>query len=201
MRPAVPLVAVVVGLFVFGIAMMSDTRDVQATGPGGLNADAALVAQVSGLSVPPTRKPLNINVIGQRWLWRFEYPGGRPGDRVFSYSELDVPVDTTVLLHVTSTDVTHRWFIPALGGQVDAVPGQDTATPGSAPIASGIYQGQSTVVLRQRLRGDARLGPRGRRRRSTSSSSRQKRSEPGRGAEGTSQKALGRVLGHRGAAP
>ena len=96
--------------------MMSDTRDVQATGPDGLNADAALLAQVNDLSIPPTAHPLNITVIGQRWLWRFEYPGGRPGDRVFSYSELTVPVDTTVLLHFTSTDVTHRWFIPALGG-------------------------------------------------------------------------------------
>jgi cytochrome c oxidase subunit 2 len=141
-RPVVPLVAVVVGLFVFAIAMMSDTRDVQATGPDGLNADAALLAQVNDLSIPPTAHPLNINVIGQRWLWRFEYPGGRPGDRVFSYSELTVPVDTTVLLHFTSTDVTHRWFIPALGGQVDAVPGQDTTTWFRADEV-GTYHGQS----------------------------------------------------------
>jgi cytochrome c oxidase subunit II len=142
-RPAVPLVAIVVGLFVFGIVMTTKTRDVQATGSEGLGADSSLLAQVNGLSIPPTSHPLNINVIGQRWLWRFEYPGGRPGDRVFSYSELTVPVDTTVLLHVSATDVTHRWFIPALGGQVDAIPGQDVTTWFRADRV-GTYHGQST---------------------------------------------------------
>jgi cytochrome c oxidase subunit 2 len=142
-RPAVPLVAVVVGLFVFGIVMTTKARDVQATGSEGLGADGALLAQVNGLSIPPTSHPLNINVIGQRWLWRFEYPGGRPGDRTFSYSQLTVPVDTTVLLHLSATDVTHRWFIPALGGQVDAIPGQEVTTWFRADQV-GTYHGQST---------------------------------------------------------
>jgi cytochrome c oxidase subunit II len=142
-RPTVPLIAVAVGLFVFGVVMMTKTRDVQATGSEGLNADADLLAQVNGLSIPPDAHPLNINVIGQRWLWRFEYPGGRPGDRIFSYSELTVPVDTTVLLRLTSSDVTHRWFIPALGGQIDAVPGQDATTWFRADRV-GTYGGQST---------------------------------------------------------
>ncbi len=142
-RPAAPLVAVAVGLFVFAIVMTTKTRDVQATGPEGLGADRDLVAQVGGLSIPSGSPVLNINVIGQRWLWRFEYPGGRPGDRIFSYGELTVPVDTTVLLHLTSTDVTHRWFIPALGGQVDAIPGQDSSTWFRAD-ETGTYSGQST---------------------------------------------------------
>lgn len=142
LRPAAPLVAVAVGLFVFGVVMMTQTRDVQATGSEGLGADSDLVAQVNGLSIPPDSHPLNVNVVGQRWLWRFEYPGGRPGDRIFSYGQLVVPVDTTVLLHVTSTDVTHRWFVPALGGQVDAIPGQDAGTWFRAD-ETGTYRGQS----------------------------------------------------------
>lgn len=142
-RPAAPLVAVAVGLFVFAIVMMTKARDVQATGPEGLGADSDLVAQVNGLSIPPGSPVLNINVIGQRWLWRFEYPGGVPGNRIFSYGELTVPVDTTVLLHLTSTDVTHRWFIPALGGQADAIPGQDVGTWFRADQV-GTYRGQST---------------------------------------------------------
>jgi cytochrome c oxidase subunit 2 len=143
LRPAVPLVAVAVGLFVFGIVMMTKSREVQATGSEGLQADSDLLAQVNGLSIAPNAKPLNINVIGQRWLWRFEYPGGQPGNRVFSYGTLTVPVDTPVLLHLTSSDVTHRWFIPALGGQVDALPGQDVGTWFKADRV-GTYHGQST---------------------------------------------------------
>jgi cytochrome c oxidase subunit 2 len=142
-RPAVPLVAIAIGLFVFGIVMASKARNVQGTGSQGLGAQSDLVAQVNGLTVPPDTKPLDINVIGQRWLWRFEYPGGRPGDRTFSYNQLVVPVDTLVILHVTSTDVLHRWFVPALGGQVDAIPGHDSETWFLAD-REGTYQGQST---------------------------------------------------------
>jgi cytochrome c oxidase subunit 2 len=143
-RPTAPLVALAVGLFVFGVVMMTKTRDVRATGSEGLGAQSGLLAQVNGLGVPPDSKPLNINVIGQRWLWRFEYPGGRPGDRIFSYGELVVPVDTAVLLHVSSIDVTHRWFVPPLGGQVDAVPGHEAETWFNADSV-GTYQGQSTA--------------------------------------------------------
>jgi cytochrome c oxidase subunit II len=142
-RPTAPLVAVAVGLFVFAIVMMTKAREVAEPGPQALAARGDLVAQVNGLSIPPNSQPLNINVVGQRWLWRFEYPGGRPGDRIFSYGELTVPVDTPILLHLTSTDVTHRWFVPALGGQVDALPGQEVGTWFEADEA-GTYHGQST---------------------------------------------------------
>jgi cytochrome c oxidase subunit II len=99
--------------------------------------------------------PLMIDAIAQQWLWRFFYPGGpessgkysssggRPGDRTFSYVDLTVPVDTTVVLNITSTDVLHRWFVPALGGQVDAVPGQVTHTWFRAD-RTGVFPGQST---------------------------------------------------------
>lgn len=70
--------------------------------------------------------------------------GGRPGDRTFSVNELTVPVDTSVVLNVTSTDVLHRWFIPALGGQVDAVPGQ-IATTWFRADRTGTFSGQSTA--------------------------------------------------------
>jgi cytochrome c oxidase subunit 2 len=142
-RPVVPLVIVAAGMFVLGVVMAGAARDVKPTGPEGLAGSRNLVAQVDGLAVAADAKPLTINVIGQQWLWRFEYPGGRPGDRVFSYGELVVPVDTAVILRITSTDVTHRWFIPALGGQVDAVPGK-TAETWFRADREGTYRGQST---------------------------------------------------------
>jgi len=142
-RPTVPLAIVAAGVFVVGIVMADKARDVKPTGPQSLNASSSLVAQVGALTVPPGARPLAINVIGQQWLWRFEYPGGLPGNRVFSYGELVVPVDTAVVLHITSTDVMHRWFIPALGGQVDAVPGKTSETWFRAD-REGVYRGQST---------------------------------------------------------
>ncbi len=142
-RPMAPLAVVAAGVFVMGVVLASEARDVQPTGARGLSTSRNLVAQVGALTGPAETRPLAINAIGQQWLWRFEYPGGDAGNRVFSYGELVVPVDTTVILRLTSTDVMHRWFIPALGGQVDAVPGKTSETWFRAD-REGVYSGQST---------------------------------------------------------
>ena len=39
-----------------------------------------------------------------------------------------VPANTTVVLKIQSTDVIHSWWVPSLGGKVDAVPGYTTYT-------------------------------------------------------------------------
>ena len=36
-----------------------------------------------------------------------------------------VPYDTTVVLNITSSDVAHSWWIPKLGGKMDAIPPED----------------------------------------------------------------------------
>jgi cytochrome c oxidase subunit II len=111
---------------------------------------------------PPVKGgPLEIDAVAQQWVWRFFYPGGpgnakgdqppsysssggRPGNRTYSVNELVVPVDTPVVLNITSTDVMHRWFVPELDGQVDAVPGSTTHTWFKAD-SKGVYPGQSTM--------------------------------------------------------
>jgi cytochrome c oxidase subunit 2 len=39
-----------------------------------------------------------------------------------------VPANTTVVLSITAVDVIHSWWVPSLGGKVDAVPGYTTYT-------------------------------------------------------------------------
>ena len=46
----------------------------------------------------------------------------------YSYTTMVVPVHTTVVLAIQSLDVIHSWWIPSLGGKVDAVPGYTTYT-------------------------------------------------------------------------
>jgi cytochrome c oxidase subunit II len=159
-----------VAIFVFGVVMTDSAREVEPSGPEGLTAALSRTAQVgvSGVDVPETQaaetatageeppggeqavfvpeagQPLAISAIGQQWLWRFEYPGGIPGQRTFSYNELVVPVDTAVVLNVDSTDVIHTWWVPALGGQVQAVPGDISQTWFKADEA-GTYVGGGTV--------------------------------------------------------
>ena len=136
-------------IFIVGIAYTESVRSPEASGPDGLQAAATRTAQVN-VAPPPASddaETLIINVIGQQWLWRYEYPVKESDDQVFqpvfSYEKLVVPEDTTVILRVTSTDVVHRWAVPALTGKVDAVPGQYATTWFKADEAGETYDGRS----------------------------------------------------------
>ncbi|MDP9376984.1 MAG: cytochrome c oxidase subunit II [Actinomycetota bacterium] len=69
---------------------------------------------------PAESAELNIKVDGQQYVWRYQYPGPKV---VFSYEEMVVPVGMTVTLDISSDDVAHSFWIPALGGKMDAIPG------------------------------------------------------------------------------
>jgi cytochrome c oxidase subunit 2 len=93
---------------------------------------------------PPVKGPtLNIRVDGQQYVWRYQYPGN---PRVFSYTDMVVPVGMTVLLDVTSDDVAHSFWIPKLGGKMDAVPGYVNRTWFRIP-PDAIKPGQRQVVF------------------------------------------------------
>ena len=159
---ALSLLAVVI--FVYGVVVTNDVREIEQSGPNGLGAAQTAQVGVKGLPAsaaiegtesatgeepitdaePTETSPLQIDAIAQQWLWRFEYPGGQPGQRTFTYGELVVPVDTTVILDITSTDVLHTWWVPALGGQVQAAPGDVTRTWFKAD-EEGRYPGRSTL--------------------------------------------------------
>jgi len=164
LRPVIGALSVVaVAIFIFGVIATNDARDVEPAGPEGLGA--APTAQVGVKGLAPLQaaaaeagaageeagagdsasetSPLEIDAIAQQWLWRFEYPGHTPSDALFSYGELVVPVDTPVILNISSTDVLHSWHVPALGGQVQASPGEVVQTWFKADEI-GRYAGAST---------------------------------------------------------
>jgi cytochrome c oxidase subunit 2 len=89
--------------------------------PGGLQAQRTQFASIDQPAPPKSGGPtLDIKVNGQQYVWRYVYPGKQP---TFSYYEMVVPVNTTVTLDITSSDVIHSWWIPKLGPKADAVPG------------------------------------------------------------------------------
>jgi cytochrome c oxidase subunit 2 len=79
---------------------------------------------------PPNGRALNIEVNGQRYVWRYTYPDGDDNvlNNTFSYETLVVPTKTTVTLTIKAQDVAHSWWIPELGGKADAVPGHTNFT-------------------------------------------------------------------------
>lgn len=83
---------------------------------------------------------LNINVIGEQWWWRFQYPTAN-GDTVNTANEVHVPVGRTVALHITSKDVLHSFWIPQMGGKRDVIPGRINQIV-FTPLEAGVYLGQ-----------------------------------------------------------
>ena len=121
----VAIVSVVTFLFLPGIL------DPPRTGPGGLQADAGVAYAQVGQAPPPGGRALQIHVNGQQYIWRFDYVGEKPlgeGRPVYAYTNMVVPINTTVTLNINASDVIHSWWIPRLGGKADAVPGHTNQT-------------------------------------------------------------------------
>jgi cytochrome c oxidase subunit II len=88
-----PLIILVV---VFG-ATVQAMRDVPDSAPSG-----ALV----------------VEVIGHQWWWEVRYPA----EGITTTNELHLPVGRPVALRLTSADVIHSFWVPALAGKMDLLP-------------------------------------------------------------------------------
>jgi cytochrome c oxidase subunit II len=96
---------------------------------------------------PPNGKKLTICIQGRQYIWRYTYGSGCLQNAFtsklpYSYQEMYVPANTTIVLAIQSTDVIHSWWVPSLGGKVDAVPGYTTYAWFKAPYAGALYHGQ-----------------------------------------------------------
>jgi cytochrome c oxidase subunit 2 len=134
---AVILVILTVVTFLF----LEDIENPPASGPNGLSAAQAQFATIDQPDPPAGGGPvLRIRVNGQQYLWRYDYPGE---GQLFSYQEMVVPTDTTVLLEIEASDVIHSWWIPKFGPKMDAVPGHVNESWFKVPAGSeGEYRGQ-----------------------------------------------------------
>lgn len=105
---------------------------------------------------------LTVKAIGHQWYWSYEYPDHgnftfdaamvAPGDLkpgqprlLETNNSVVVPVNTTVRVVVTATDVLHAWAMPAFGVKIDAVPGRLNETWFRAE-KEGTYYGQCSEL-------------------------------------------------------
>jgi cytochrome c oxidase subunit II len=120
---------IVVMLSVITLVQLPDIRNPAESGPNGLvNSPSGAQYAQADMPSPPQGEALNIEVNGRQYVWRFEYPEQGGQAPVFSYETMYVPVDTTVTLDIRSEDVQHSWWIPKLGGKMDALPGYTNKT-------------------------------------------------------------------------
>jgi cytochrome c oxidase subunit 2 len=109
---------------------------------------------------------MTIKAIGNQWYWSYEYPDadgmtfdslmveeadlkeGQP--RLLAVdNDVVVPVNKTVRVIVTATDVIHNWAIPAFGMKMDAIPGRLNEAWFRAE-KTGTYYGQCSELCGQR---------------------------------------------------
>lgn len=83
---------------------------------------------------------LTVQAQASQWVWNFVQPGPE-GQPVATQGVLYVPAGRPFDIVITSTDVIHGFWVPQLGGKMDAIPGHPNlhrlmaATPGR-------YEGQ-----------------------------------------------------------
>jgi len=103
-----------------------------------------LVASVStGSALESLARPnsVSIDLVGYQWWWQVQYSDPMPSRRVVTANEIHIPVGQPVRLRVTSRDVIHSFWVPALHGKKDLIPGRtnDLWLRADRP---GVFRGQ-----------------------------------------------------------
>ncbi len=73
---------------------------------------------------------VKIEVLAQQWMWHFRYAGEdgefNTKDDILTAHEMHIPKNKKILIHMTSKDVIHSFFLPNARLKVDAIPGRVT---------------------------------------------------------------------------
>jgi cytochrome c oxidase subunit 2 len=85
----------------------------------------------------PARTALTIRITAHQWWWEAYYPE----QDFLTANEIHIPTGRTVRLEITASDVIHSFWVPALNGKVDAIPGQVNELWIEA-AETGVFQGQ-----------------------------------------------------------
>lgn len=111
---------------------------------GGLVLPIPILVLLTGAALvlgeqllPHGAAPVRIAAQAERWNWRFAHPDGTSEVADTLYMPAGQPVDIVV----TSADVIHSFWVPRLGGKIDAIPGHENVIRLEAD-EPGVYWGQ-----------------------------------------------------------
>ena len=88
--------------------------------------------------IPQDVKPLTVEVVALDWKWLFFYPEYG----IATVNEMAAPVDRPINFKITASTVMNSFFVPALAGQIYAMPGMETQLQ-AVINAPGEFQGFS----------------------------------------------------------
>ena len=82
-----------------------------------------------------------VEVTGHQWWWEVAYLDDRGENDFTTANEIRIPVGQVVELRLRSADVLHSFWVPALAGKLDLIPGKDNRLRVAADDA-GTFRGQ-----------------------------------------------------------
>jgi cytochrome c oxidase subunit II len=102
------------------------------------------MATVAAVVRPKEAPALSLEVTGHQWWWEVRYLDEDHPSNVFTTAnEIHLPVGKAVRVDLRSSDVIHSFWVPALAGKTDTIPGQVNSIWLQAD-QPGVYQGQCT---------------------------------------------------------
>jgi cytochrome o ubiquinol oxidase subunit 2 len=108
-----------------------------------------------GEALQASNKPLRVQVVALDWKWLFIYPDYG----IATVNDLAAPVDKPIDFQITSSSVMNSFYVPALAGQIYAMPGMETTlhavvnTPGNYEGMSANYSGAGFSGMHFRFHG------------------------------------------------
>lgn len=93
------------------------------------------------LTAQTSRQALQISVTARMWWWEVRYRDPSTGRDIASANEIHIPAGQAVYLGLTTGDVLHSLWVPALNGKMDMIPGRVTGLTLTA-ASPGLYRGQ-----------------------------------------------------------
>jgi len=109
----------------------------------------------AGRGVPTGTKPLEVDVVALDWKWLFIYPE----QGIATVNEMAAPVDRPITFRISASNVMNSFFVPALAGQIYAMPGMETKLhavinePGEFEGFSANYSGAGFSHMRFKFHG------------------------------------------------
>lgn len=86
----------------------------------------ASIARMRELEAEPPVQAATATVVAHMWWWEVRYRHPDSGEDIISANELRLPAGRPVRIGLASRDVIHSFWVPALGGKVDMLPGRTT---------------------------------------------------------------------------
>ena len=100
----------------------------------------ATMVTMAAIRAPATTPAVTVSITGHQWWWEARYSAAEVSRTFTTANELHIPVGEPVRIVLNSADVIHSFWVPALGGKMDLIPGQTNAMWIEADHR-GVYRG------------------------------------------------------------